>query len=152
CEIAHVCSRPFQRRYALAVRLYSEAFAAAPGLANPGLSGIPEDPHRYNSACSAILAGAGQAVDLTTLGIDEWGYLTDLAHRWLRAELAARATQANDPKNRAVVHDHLWWWKQDPGLATVRDPRWLAQMTPSDRKAWESFWADVDTALAPLRE
>jgi hypothetical protein len=44
----------------------------------------------------------------------------------------------------------MTYWKEDPGLASVRDPAWLAAMPPADRKAWEALWRDVDALLASI--
>jgi tetratricopeptide (TPR) repeat protein/tRNA A-37 threonylcarbamoyl transferase component Bud32 len=142
-EFAELVSRPARRRYALAVRLYGWAFAANPALADD----LPS-AHRYNAARCAVLAAAGQDEEVTAFGVEEWGYLTGLALKWLRADLARLSRQAKDPKLRQEVRERLTHWKSDPDLASVRDRAWLVAMPPGDRKAWESLWADVDALLA----
>jgi hypothetical protein len=48
------------------------------------------------------------------------------------------------------VRDQLTEWKNEPDLAPVRDPSWLAAMPPADRKEWEALWRDVDAVLASI--
>ena len=129
---AELCAQPFQRRYGLAVRLAADAFAASPALAEDREAG-----YRYEAANHAALAMAGRAVDLPTFDVMEWAYLSETAHRWLRAELAV-------PDSRA---DTLSQWKTDPDLAAVRDPAWLAAMPDADRERWTRFWADVGASM-----
>jgi hypothetical protein len=95
-------------------------------------------------------APAGRGTDAVGFGVEEWGALTDLARTWLRAELRRYAELARNPQARLDVRQDLVRLKREPDLAPVRDPAWLAVMTPTDRKAWEAFWADVDAALAAL--
>jgi hypothetical protein len=75
-----------------------------------------------------------------------------LALKWLRADLAQRASQAKDAKQWPEVRVNLTFWKNDPGLASVRDPAWLATMPPADRKSWEALWRDVDALLASIAQ
>jgi hypothetical protein len=87
---------------------------------------------------------------MTALGVEEWGYFTDLAPKCLRADLAHWTCQAKDPKRWQQVRDQLTHWKKEADLAPIRDPAWLAAMPPADRKAWEALWRDVDAALASI--
>jgi hypothetical protein len=87
---------------------------------------------------------------MTALGVEEWGYLTGLALKWLRADLAFWTSQAKDPKEQQGVRDRLTRWKNEPALASVRDPAWLTAMPPADRRAWEALWRDVDALLASI--
>jgi tetratricopeptide (TPR) repeat protein len=141
-EFAEAASRPPRRRYVLAVRCYSWLFRTDPARADDLGKG-----HRYNAACCAAMAAAGKDEEMTTIGVEEWGDLTGLALKWLRADLALRASQAKGPKRSQEIRERLAHWKKDPNLASVRDPACLAAMSPSDRKAWEALWADVDTVL-----
>src|SRR5205085_6724662 len=131
-------------RYVLAVRLYAWAFAAEPSLADD-----IKDRHRYNAVCIAVRAAAGKDGEMAVFGAEEWGHLTGLARKWLRANLAQLAPQAKGPKRRDV-REALTRWKKDADLAPVRDPAWLAAMPPDDRRAWERLWADVDALLASV--
>jgi tetratricopeptide (TPR) repeat protein len=146
-EFAILATHPPRRRYALTVRLYSEAFAADPALADP-----LKNPHRYWAACDAVRAATGKDTEMAALGVEEWGYFTGLALKWLRADLALWTSQAKDPKRREKVRDQLTDWKNESVLAPVRDPAWLAAMPPADREAWEALWRDVDALLASIAQ
>jgi serine/threonine-protein kinase len=75
-------------------RLYAEAFAADPTLA--------EDPHlrhRYHAACAAALVGCGEGKDGGALSEAERACWRKQAHEWLQADLAAWArTPASGPQ------------------------------------------------------
>jgi tRNA A-37 threonylcarbamoyl transferase component Bud32/tetratricopeptide (TPR) repeat protein len=144
-ELAELVSVPAQRRYVLAVGFYSRAFAVSPALTQDIGKG-----HRYNAARTALRAAAGRDGEMTALGAEEWGHLTGLALRWLRADLALMSARAKDPKRRPEVREKLTHWKADPDLTPVRDPAWLRAMPPADREAWASLWADADALLATV--
>jgi tetratricopeptide (TPR) repeat protein len=146
-EFAEVVSQSPRRRYVLAVRFYSQAFAADPGLADDLATEL-----RHSAACVAARAAAGQDEEGAALGVKEWGHLANLALKWLRADLAGRASQAKDPRLWWVVREKLTSWKTDPALASVRDPASLAAMPPADRNAWEALWRDVDAVLASVAQ
>jgi Tfp pilus assembly protein PilF len=135
------------RRYGLGVRLYRIVFDADPALADP-----LKYQYRYWAECNAVSAATGKDVEMTALGVEEWGYFTGLALKWLRADLAHWTSQAKDSKRRQEVRNRLTNWKNESALAPVRDPAWLAAMPPTDRKAWEAFWRDVDALLASISQ
>src|SRR5262249_5887295 len=95
-----------------AVRLYADAFAADPKLADDLPAG-----HRYRAALFAALAAAGQGKDARNLEDQEKVALRRQALDWLRADLAAWA-RATD---RTPVPRTLKRWRQDADLAGVRD-------------------------------
>jgi tetratricopeptide (TPR) repeat protein len=140
-EFAILATQPPRRRYGLAVRFYSEAFAADPSQAGP---------YRHWAAGDAVKAATGKDVEMTALGVEEWGYFTGLALKWLRADLAHWTSQAKNPKPGQEVRDQLSDWKNESVLAPVRDPEWLTAMPPTDRKAWQAFWREVDALLASI--
>jgi tetratricopeptide (TPR) repeat protein len=142
-EFAELACQPPRRRYVLAVRFYTWALAASPALADD-----LKNSHRYRAACSALLAAAGKDKEMTAFGAEEWGHLNGLALKWLRADLAQMASQAKEPRWWREVRARLTHWQEDPDLAPVRDPAWLAAMPPADRRAWKSVWADVVVLLA----
>ena len=65
-------------------RLYADAFAEAPGMAEDLDVG-----HRYGAACVAALAGCGRGVDAAGLGETDRTRWREQARLWLRADLAA---------------------------------------------------------------
>jgi tetratricopeptide (TPR) repeat protein len=140
--LASLASEPARRRYALAARLYARAFAADPDLADE-----LENGHRQAAAHAAVLAAAGKDQEMTAFAVEEWGHLTGLAQRWLRADLAQLASRAKDRMQWPEVRARLTRWKTDADLASVRAPEWLAVMPPADRQEWESLWAEVDAVL-----
>jgi tetratricopeptide (TPR) repeat protein len=146
-EFAERASGPSRRQYVVAVSLYNWAFAADPALANDLKNG-----HRYNAARIAARTAAGQDEEMTVFGVEEWSYLAGLSLNWLRADLTQWSSQAKDPKQGQEVREKLTYWKNDPELASVRDPARLAAMPPADRKAWEALWRDVDAVLASITQ
>jgi tetratricopeptide (TPR) repeat protein len=114
-------------RNAESARMYVEAFA------DDGV--LAEDLaqcHRYNAACSAVLAAAHGEFDAA-----EW---RGRALGWLRADVEARERTGI---GLAATLSH---WKKEPDLACVRDR--LDDLPEPERAAWRGLWADVDFALA----
>jgi serine/threonine protein kinase/tetratricopeptide (TPR) repeat protein len=130
-------------------RFYEQAFAAEPKLADD-----LETDHRYNAACSAALAAAGQGKDADKLSDQERADLRKQALQWLRADLAAWGKQLDKDadKARPVVQRKMTHWKQDTDLADVRDSKALKNLPPEERGAWQKLWQDVDTLLAKSPE
>src|SRR5262249_39061468 len=86
-EAARRCP-PYRALHLAAARFYEEAFAA-----NPDLAEGRQQFHRYNAACAAARAAAGEGADagqLDDAGRDRW---RKQALAWLRAEFAVRAKQ-----------------------------------------------------------
>jgi hypothetical protein len=135
-DFAGLCAT--KKRYAAAARFYADAFAADRKLADDLEAG-----HRYNAACSAALAAAGQGVDAPTPDGQERARLRRQAVGWLRDDLGARA-KAGD---RARLRRTLAAWQQDPDLAGARGPEALAALPADERADWEKLWADVADLL-----
>src|SRR5262249_8722443 len=113
----HICYEPPQRRYADAVRLFAEAFAADPKL--------PEDlgsHNRYHAACAAALGGCGKGNDAASQDDQARARLRGQALTWLRAILAQHRQQATsgDAAPRKEAAFRLSWWLEDSELAGVR--------------------------------
>ena len=132
------------KRYAAAARLYAEAFAADPKLADD-----PRAGHRYNAACCAALAAAVQGTDPAKLDAKERARLRRQALGWLRADLVLRSKQVDQgtPQDRSAVQRMLRHWQQDPDLAGVRDPAALAELPEAERADWRKLWADAAALL-----
>jgi tetratricopeptide (TPR) repeat protein len=144
-EFAIAAAGPPGRRYALGVRLYSEAFAADPALADPR-----KHPHRYWAACDAVRAATGKDKERPQVDSAERSRLTGLALTWLRADLAHWTFEAKDPKRQQEVRNELTEWKNEPDLSPIRDRSALAALSPADRETWEALWRDVDALLASI--
>jgi hypothetical protein len=135
-QFAELCR--ITRHYAAALRLYAGAFAA-----NAQLADDFEASRRYNAACAAGLAAAGQDVDATTDDGTERTHQRRQALDWLRADLAAWA-KAPD---RALVQRTLRQWQQDLDLAGVREQEALAEFPSAERDEWTKFWSEVADLL-----
>jgi tetratricopeptide (TPR) repeat protein len=143
--LAQVCRQPFQKRYALAVRLAEAAFAAQPALADD-----PAAAPRYHSATAAARVADGKDPALPAPGAEERARLTGLARKWLRADLSLWAAQTRNAQFRQAARNALTGWKNSANLASVRDPASLAAMPPEERKEWAALWADVDALIASV--
>jgi serine/threonine-protein kinase len=122
-----------------AARLYADALAADPSLADDLQQG-----HRYNAACSAALAAAGQGKDATKPDDKERMRLRLQARDWLRADLAGYAKLwESDPAVRPFVRDQLKHWQEDTDLVGIRDAAALAKLPAAERAPFTQLWADV---------
>ncbi len=139
-QMAALAQQPFRRLYLTATRLYRDAFVRQPDLA---------DAHRYNAACTAALAAAGQAEDGRLLPDKVTRMLRRQALGWLKAELArwARQVEQGDVGPSRVARI-LSPWKKDPSLASLRDPEALAGLDADERQQWGNFWQEVQVLLA----
>ena len=115
--LANLCQR-YKQYYASAARLYRDAFASDPRAADDLEAG-----HRYNAACAAALAAAGQGEDAARLDDNERTRLRKQALDWLKADLAARGSRVDSgpPEARAAIVRTLSHWQKDTDLAGLRD-------------------------------
>jgi hypothetical protein len=132
-----------------ASRLYSAAFAADPKLADELRPG-----HRYNAACHAALAAAGQGGDAAKLDDKEKARLRQQAFDWLRADLVLHGKQleSGNPADRAAERQALSHWQKDPDLAGIRDKAALEKLPAEVEKAFTQLWADVAALLNRAEE
>jgi hypothetical protein len=134
--------------HAAAVRLWSDAFAADPKLAEDR-----ETVRRYGAACAAALAGSGQGKDEPPPDEATKAKLRHQALGWLKGELAAwtEMLESGQTQARADVPQNMTHWKQDPDLVGVRDANALAKLPADEQKAWQALWGDVDSLLKRAR-
>jgi hypothetical protein len=121
-----------KKLHAAAARLYAAAFAADFNLADDlGAA------HRYNAACSAALAAAGQGEDAGKLDAGERARLRKQALDWLRADLSLRSKQldSGQPAARAAAQQQLRHAQQDSALAGLRDKAALARLPAVEQKS-----------------
>jgi superkiller protein 3 len=143
-SLASMCQQPYQKRYAASARLYADAFAAEPKLAAD-----LRQQHRYNAACSAALAAAGQGEDARLLPDKVIFMFRRWALTWLRDDLKAYeglAVQTN-PAVRQAVRQRLLHWQEDSDLAGLREPATLAKLPDTERSECQKLWADVAALL-----
>jgi Flp pilus assembly protein TadD len=148
-ELAALCRHPAKRLYAAAARLAAAAFAA-----DPKLAADLRQQHRYNAACAAVLAAAGQGEAAQHLPDRVQPMLRGQALRWLRDDLAlyAKFAERDDPRAKEAVRQRLTRWQQDADLAGVRDHAELAKLPDTEREAWEKLWAEVEALQERARE
>jgi tetratricopeptide (TPR) repeat protein len=147
-EFAQMCYDT--KRYAGAARLWSEALEADPRLAEDRRAG-----HRYNAACAAARAAAGQDRHDPPPDAAARAVLRDQALAWLRAELGAWSRLGDEAASTPgrleasrSVSGAMLHWREDGDLASVRDPAALAELPEAERADWRALWADVDALLA----
>jgi hypothetical protein len=131
----------FDHKYfVVATGLWAEAIESDPGIANDLRAA-----HRYNAACAAALAAAGQGEDAAKLDDKEKVRLRKQALDWLRADFILRTKQleSDSPADRAAAQQALRHWQKDPDLVGIRDPEALAKLPPEERAACIKLWADV---------
>jgi serine/threonine-protein kinase len=139
--LAQMCQQPFKKRYAASARLYADAFAAEPKLAAD-----LDQQHRYNAACSAALAAAGEGADVRGLPDKVVTMFRHWALGWLRDDLTAFAKLASqsNPAEKQAIHQWLVHWQRDTDLVSVRDHPALDRRAEAERAAWQALWRDVD--------
>ncbi len=140
--LAQMCSDT--KRHAAAARFWAEALDADPKLGDDRQAG-----HRYNAACAASLAAAGQGKDDPSPDEAARAKLRGQAMGWLKAELAAwtKILESGPPQARPFIAQTLNHWKQDTDLAGIRDAEALAKLPEAERKDWQALWAEVDALL-----
>ena len=139
-DLARLCLD--RDRPAAAARLYADAFAADPGLAEE--RGRPR--HRLAAARAAALAGRGKGRDdpppdaeaqAASAGRRSAGSRRSWRpgrRSWIRATGAAA-------RRRSPRWSH---GDTDPDLAGVREPEALAALPEAERAGWRALWAAVD--------
>ena len=119
--------------------------------ADPTLGDDRETQYRYNAACAASLAAAGQAEDEPPLEDAAKAKCHRQALDWLKTELEVwngfvqgRNEMANGiPVSNQLVLDILTHWQQDSDLAGIRDATALAKLPADEQKAFTQLWDDV---------
>jgi serine/threonine-protein kinase len=146
-ELAALCQN-YKRLNAAAAHFYAAAFDAQPKLADD-----LQTQDRYNAACAAALAAAGQGADADKLGDAERARLRRQALEWLTLDLAAWEKRMKDqPQERARVQQTLRHWKKDRDLVGIRETEALAKLPAAEGEACRKLWADVDALLQQAHE
>jgi hypothetical protein len=142
-DLAWLCQQPYKKRYALAARLYADAFAAND--ASAALLGR----HRYNAACAAALAAVGKGQGAAKLDDKQRAALRQQALDWLEADLAAwnKLVAKGAPQARPLAQRTLRRWQKDPDLASLRDKDALARLPQAQRQGCGRLWANVADLL-----
>ena len=131
------------KQHAAATRFWSEALAA-----DPNLAADRKAQHRYNAACAAALAAAGEGKDDPPPDDASKAKLRGQALQWLGDERDTWTKLLdNVPKTRPLIARILQQWKEDADLASIRDSAALAKLPEPERQAWQALWADVGRLL-----
>src|SRR5262249_37749128 len=149
-----------------AARLYADAFAGEPALAEALISecrsravwgdkqpvGRVEELNaqcRYPAARCAALAGCGLGEDGARLSAAERTRWRKQARAWLRADLAvwARTLDSGSRAARVLVRNLLAHWQADPVLAGLRDASAMDRLTADERNACRALWQAVANLL-----
>ena len=138
-----------QHRYVAATKLCADAFTADAKL----LTDL-NAAYRYNAACYAALAAAGQGTDADKLDDQERSRLRKQALAWLRADLGLWGNRLAEgkPADRKLALDTLRHWQNDSDLSGVRDEAALAKLPPDEQKAFTQLWSDVAVLLKKVVE
>jgi WD40 repeat protein/tetratricopeptide (TPR) repeat protein len=153
-DLAELCRLPGKARYRDAVRIYAEGLAAHPELKE--LSNW-----RYDAACAAVLAAAGQGVDADKLSDRERASLRQRALNWLRADVKVYQDRyqrmmdlppAERGKERPTILNPLQVWLGDSSLADVRGAEALARLSDPEREGWQGLWEEVEVLLQRIRQ
>ncbi len=133
-----------RQRHAAAAKLYADAFTADAKLVDD-----LKAAHRYNAACSAVLAAAGQGTDADKLEEAERVRLRKQALDWLRADLDrwSKLWDGGQAADRQLLKQMLPHWLEDADLSTVREPEALKKLPAEEQEAWRKLWADVAELL-----
>ena len=135
-----------RQRFAGASRLFERAFKIQPSLADDRNAS-----NRYNAACSAALAAAGQGRDEPPLDEPARSRLRLRAYQYLKLDLAvwSEVLRLSRPSEKAQLQQTLAHWKVDPDLAGIRAPEVLSQLPEPERNNWQALWTEVDSLLRP---
>jgi serine/threonine-protein kinase len=156
----------FQGLYGATARLYADAFAAAPEVAedlvtqclsrlapgNPQPIGRLEDLNtvcRYPAARCAAMAGCGLGQDAAKIGEAERTRWRKQARDWLQADLAlwTKTLDSGSPAARDRAKRMLMRWRDDQGLAGLRDSSALGKLSPQERQECLALWQEVGDLL-----
>src|SRR5262249_36825264 len=133
-----------QKRFAFAARLWADALAS-----DPQLGDHRQWQHRYNAACAATLAAAGQGEDEPPLDDAAKTKLRRQALDWLKAErtIWGKLLESGPSQVRPFIVRTLSHWQKDSDLAGIRDVAALAKLPTDEQKAFIQLWADVAALL-----
>jgi tetratricopeptide (TPR) repeat protein len=147
-QLAWLCQQPYKQLNAAAARLFSEAFADKPTLADD--LGIGR---RYFAARTACQAGCGRDKYGGMIDKEERARLRRQALDWLKADLAAWRQVLEDGGAEAgpVVTRQMQRWQQDPGFVGVRAPDALGKLPEGEQKLWQALWREVGQTLDSAR-
>jgi Flp pilus assembly protein TadD len=138
-----------KRSNRMAVGLFADALHA-----DGKLAADVRQYHRFDAACAAAMAAAGQAEDVEHLPDKARLMLRRQALCWLRDNLAeyAKVAERPEPAARQFVRQQLAHWQEDTDLASVRDNAALDKLSGDERQQWRQLWDESAALLKKLDE
>jgi len=154
-----------QARWGTAARLFADAFAADPTLADrisverlrrmPLQEGTMDPAEVYRSSSRfgasrcALLASGGLGSDAVQITDAERLAMRKQAIQWLQADLKVwQRLLANDaPAERDMSRNMLSHWQSEPDLAGLRDPEALNNLPADESVECRKLWDSVNSAL-----
>jgi len=132
-QLATVCL--VKKRYSDAVRLFDEAFAAQPALAND----LDSDT-LFEAACAAARA-AEQAK-----AMPERLRLLNQATAWLRANLVVWSIVLDRGKesDRQLLLKSIYEWRSEPRFTSIREQEAILGWPPEQQAQCRALWRDVN--------
>lgn len=132
------------KQYAIAVRLFAAAIGADPAIATN-----MDCAHRYNAACSAVLAAGAKTAEPTASDAASKSQRREQALEWLSADLAHREKEACSAtsEGKAKAQSALEHWKADPDLAGVRGHAALEALAAEERGESLRLWEKVASVI-----
>jgi serine/threonine-protein kinase len=143
-----VAACQFERLNGRCAQTFSEAFEAEPDL----MQNRHLDPGFVLACASCALAVSRNGADPPDPSTFDRARLPRQACRWLQSEL--ENTMLHLPANAAGrdwVRREFISWKQDQGLADLRDPARLDSVAPDLSGECAAFWKSLDDAIARLQ-
>jgi serine/threonine-protein kinase len=139
-RLAFLGTCQFTNRTHAMARLYSDAFAVNPRLADDLVAG-----HRYNAARAAAMAASSQGADASSLGREEKARLREQARQWLQADLAAwtKRIASDSETDRNLAKKILTRWQIESDLAEIRDLKSLQAFSQDEREECLALWREV---------
>ena len=133
-----------RKHFAAAARLWFEALAS-----DPNLSVDRQAQHRYNTACAASLAAAGQGRDDPPPDDAAKAKLRGQALEWLKSELVTwtKILDVGPAQMTAAIAPVIQHSKADADLTGIRDTDALANLPDAERKQCVALWEQVDALL-----
>jgi serine/threonine-protein kinase len=133
----------YRQHHVTATRLFTEAFAADPGLARDLAA-----PHVLIAIRAAAQAGQGVGPEAARLDGPARARHWQQARDWVRVALAAAAPKvAGKLSDGVYARSLLLSLRSGPELANVRGQEALAQLPEAERADWAKLWADVADLL-----
>ena len=144
-EFAQLCF--FKGYYADSARLWSEAFAARPALAD-----LRGSENRHQAARAAALASGATGGDEPP-PFEARSRWREQSLKWMKEELAAiaRTIDSGTPHERSDIPKRLGRWRVDPALSSLRDDSTLKALNELEKRQLREFWSEVDRLFEKAR-